>query len=149
MPLLDAPTAQERRLGKHRCVCVCVQNYVFALRACLKEMELDASNEYTLLEKLAYLTRDLVSRSVGSHLLILLTRVSGFITSIHSISQILVRDPIRCALVQGILARCMQSTSNVPLWRLYAKQECCRGPSSDLEYERELLVTLLLLPPYA
>jgi hypothetical protein len=48
-------------------------------------------------------------------------------------------------LLQGILARCMQRTSNVPLWRLYAKQECCQGPSSDLEYEREMLVRLILL----
>lgn len=43
-------------------------------------------------------------------------------------------------LLQGILARCMQRSSNVPLWRLYAKQEWCEGPSSDLEYEREMLV---------
>ena len=48
-------------------------------------------------------------------------------------------------MLQGILARCMQSTSNVPLWRLYAKQECCQGPSSDLEYEREILVVRLSL----
>ena len=48
-------------------------------------------------------------------------------------------------LLQGILARCMQRTSNVPLWRLYAKQECCEGPSSDLEYEREMLVRLMFL----
>ncbi len=48
-------------------------------------------------------------------------------------------------LLQGILARCMQGTSNVPLWRLYAKQECCEGPSSDLEYERDMLVHILSL----
>ena len=48
-------------------------------------------------------------------------------------------------LLQGILARCMQRTSNVPLWKLYAKQECCQGPSSDLEYEREMLVRLMFL----
>ena len=38
-----------------------MQNYVFAMRGCLKEMESDDSDQYTLLEKLAYLTRDLVS----------------------------------------------------------------------------------------
>ena len=45
-----------------------VQNYVFALRACLKEMEVDGPDEYTLLERLAYLTRDLVSHAIGSNL---------------------------------------------------------------------------------
>ncbi|CAK0783362.1 hypothetical protein CVIRNUC_006561 [Coccomyxa viridis] len=74
------------------------KNYVFALRACLKEMEATGADHHAQLEKLEYLTRDL-----------------------------------------GILARCMQRTSNVPLWRLYAKQECCPGPSSDLEYEREIM----------
>ena len=49
---------------------------------------------------------------------------------------------VACVMLQGILARCMQRTSNVPLWRLYAKQECCPGPSSDLEYEREIMVRL-------
>ena len=47
-----------------------VQNYVFALRACLKEMEADDSDEYALQEKLAYLTHDLVSHCIGSTLLI-------------------------------------------------------------------------------
>lgn len=74
MPLLDALTAREGRLGKHG---RCAQNYVFALRACLKEMEVEDSNEYALLEKLAYLTRDLVSRSTGSILQVVLIRVSG------------------------------------------------------------------------
>ena len=50
---------------------------------------------------------------------------------------------VGCVMLQGILARCMQRTSNVPLWRLYAKQECCPGPSSDLEYEREIMVRLI------
>lgn len=61
------------------------------------------------------------------------------------ISNITAGDLVWCTLLQGILARCMQSTSNVPLWRLYAKQECCEGPSSDLEYEREILVYILSL----
>ncbi len=43
-----------------------MQNYVFALRACLKEMEADDSDEYALQEKLAYLTHDLVSHCTGS-----------------------------------------------------------------------------------
>lgn len=38
-----------------------MQNYVFALRASLMEMEEDGSDQYASLEKLDYLTRDLVS----------------------------------------------------------------------------------------
>lgn len=64
------------------------------------------------------------------------------------ICNIPVGDLVCCTLLQGILARCMQSTSNVPLWRLYAKQEWCEGPSSDLEYEREMLVYILCSGPW-
>ena len=38
-----------------------VQNYVFALRLCLKEMESEPADHYASLEKLEYLTRDLVN----------------------------------------------------------------------------------------
>ena len=53
-----------------------MQNYVFALRGCLKEMEADESDEYALQEKLAYLTHDLVSRCIGSTLLITWSRAT-------------------------------------------------------------------------
>lgn len=39
-----------------------VQNYVFALRLCLKEMESEPADHYASLEKLEYLTRDLVNK---------------------------------------------------------------------------------------
>jgi hypothetical protein len=38
-----------------------LQNYVFALRICLKEMESDPANHYASQEKLEDLTRDLVN----------------------------------------------------------------------------------------
>ena len=37
-----------------------MQNYVFALRISLKEMESEPAHHYASLEKLEYLTRDLV-----------------------------------------------------------------------------------------
>jgi len=53
------------------------QNYVFALRECLKEMESEESDQYVIAEKLDCLTRDLVSD--GTAYIILGTGFSLFL----------------------------------------------------------------------